>query len=126
MVSTKDLMRASLNIKPKTQGGGLFDPTTGKQPISKPQQTGGSASSFKGDIFTERVTLALSKEQRRMLDALARDFQERRTSKLESINRNSVVRALVEVLRDVRFSDDEVVNNEQELIALLKRKLVKR
>ena len=72
------------------------------------------------------MTLALSKEQRRMLDALARDFQERRTSKLESINRNSVVRALVEVLRDVRFSDDEVVNNEQELIALLKRKLVKR
>lgn len=124
MVNIKDQLKASVNLKPKVQSAGLFEPTTQKQSVAQEKKP--LTSTFKMDIYSDRVTLAISPEQRRFLDGLARDFQEKRTIKLETINRNTLVRGLIEVLRDVSFSADEVVNSEQEMISLLRRKLVKR
>jgi hypothetical protein len=125
MVDNRDKLKSAMQgkLKPVAKPDNLFRDTANEPRKIQPQAKESPDTAFKMDVFTERVTLALSPEQRNFLDNLARDFQVKRTSKLETINRNTLVRGLVEVLKDVDFSPDEVVNNEAEMIALLKRKL---
>jgi hypothetical protein len=73
----------------------------------------------KADIFTERVTLSVSREMRDEIEALARELQRRRTRKDERITANTVMRVAINLLLE-RFSpgEGEVANNEEELLAL--------
>lgn len=77
----------------------------------------------KTEIFTDRVTLALTPEQKDFIDSLSENFQRKRTIKGEAINRNTLIRCLIEVLKSVKFEKSEIVNSETELKELLKKKL---
>lgn len=78
---------------------------------------------LKGDRFTEKVTFPMTPEQKQFLYEVAEDFQRKRTSKQEPINRNTVLRCLVEVLRDVSFAETDRANTEEELLQIFKKKL---
>ena len=78
---------------------------------------------LKQKVFTERVTLPLSEDQSRFINELGKTFHKSRRIKLETINRNSIIRALINVLQEVKFSSGEVVNNEEELTELFRKKL---
>lgn len=92
----------------------------GESPAAQKPAAGGV---LKGDRFTEKVTFPMTPEQKQFLYEIAEDFQRKRTSKQEPINRNTVLRCLVEVLRDATFEESDRANTEQELLQIFKKKL---
>jgi hypothetical protein len=84
-----------------------------------------SQAKRKGEEYTERVTFPMSYEQKQFLYTVAEDFQRKRTDKQETINRNTVLRCLVEVLRETQFDSTDTANSEEELAELFKRKMLK-
>ena len=115
MANPTDKMRASVKggLTPKARDN-LFS----SSPIKKAEKP-----TFKADIFSERLNLPLSPAQKDLLDDLAKDFQRKRTNKTESINRNTVIRALISVLEGVSFGASDIANTEEELSDLMKRRI---
>lgn len=110
-------MKSSLSgkIKPSGKRDDLFQTTA---------TTIGEGAQAKMELFTERVTLALTPQQKDFLDSLGKQFQRKRTVKLEAINRNSIIRGLVDVLQEIKFSETDTPSNEKELKEVLKQKLL--
>jgi hypothetical protein len=95
-----------------------FRDTTQSQPTSKKAKD----ITFKRDLFPKRITLPLNREQDDFLDSLAKDFQARRTNKIEAITANTIIRCLINTLMDVDFRAGDVANTEQELEQVIKGK----
>jgi hypothetical protein len=119
-------MKASLTgkLRPATrERDDIFqDTSTSKRQVTKSEQE----VSFKGDVFTERVTLALTPDQKDFIDELAKSFQRRRTIKKETINRNTVIRALINVTKEVSFQEGDIANNEAEFERVIRSKLLRK
>jgi hypothetical protein len=95
------------------------DDATQSQPTSKKAAKG---LTFKRDLFPKRITLPLNREQDDFLDSLAKDFQAKRTNKIEAITANTIIRCLINTLMDVDFRAGDVANTEQELEQVIKGK----
>lgn len=68
----------------------------------------------KADLFTQRVTLVISREQRDRIESLAKDIQGNGQKKPERITANTVVRCLVDLLEEFD-ADTSLIKNEEDL-----------
>jgi hypothetical protein len=68
----------------------------------------------KAQIFTERVTLVISAEQRDMVEELARKIQRNGTKKQERVTANTVMRCLINLLEGFD-ADLTAISDETEL-----------
>lgn len=94
------------------------------KPVTQNGQPSGSTKT-KADIFTERVTLVISTEQREMVERLARKLQKNRVKKSERITSNTVIRCLISLLE--KFEGDiSTIDNEESLAQLMKDHFTKR
>lgn len=78
----------------------------------------------KADIFTERVTLVISTDQRDMIEGLARKIQRNGIKKPERITANTVLRALVNLVETFE-GDVSQITDEDDLNRILKDYFVK-
>lgn len=107
-------------------GGSL----TGKRKAETPRYRDSlknSTSAVKTEKEPIRVMLTLYPEQKVFVDALAEEFKRKRdlTSKQggDIINRNTIIRALIDLLSAVNFSDEDRANTEEELKEIFRRRL---
>ena len=76
--------------------------------------------------FTERVTLQMTPEMRDDLLDLARKLHRQRREKGERITANSLMRVGIKfLLEEFRLTESDRPSNEEELMALIQRKLAK-
>src|SRR5262249_5590988 len=87
-------------------------PTEQPKPVQKTKKGGGR----KADIFTERVTLRISPEMRDDVERIARELQRAKTSKLERITANTVMRVAIKTItKRFELKTGQAPNNEEEL-----------
>lgn len=80
----------------------------------------------KAEVFPERITLNISEEMRNDINNLALKLQRRRTVKNERITPNTVIRTAITLfLEQLSLEEGDVVNNEQDLYLLMRRRLMK-
>ena len=78
----------------------------------------------KTDTYSEKMSTFLSPEMRDELEMTARMLQRNRLVKGESITVHTLIRSGVRVMTELlQFTDGDVVSSEEELYALVKRKL---
>ena len=78
----------------------------------------------KTDTYSEKMSTFLSPEMRDELEMTARMLQRNRLVKGESITVHTLIRSGVRVMTELlQFTDGDVINSEEELYALVKRKL---
>ena len=78
----------------------------------------------KEDPYSERVTLPISPDMRDGLHLLASKLQRRKTDKSERITSNTLMRVAVRLLlEDLRPSESDAPNTEEELYSLVQAKL---
>ena len=78
----------------------------------------------KTDLYSEKISTFLSPEMRDELEAAARQLHRNRLVKGDSITVHTLIRSGVRVMTELlEFTDTDVVNSEEELYALIKRKL---
>ena len=78
----------------------------------------------KEDPYSERVTLPISPDMRDGLHLLASKLQRRKTDKSERITSNTLMRVAVRLLLDdLRPSESDAPNNEEELYSLVRARL---
>jgi hypothetical protein len=124
----KNKMKAAMggSLKGSRPKDDLFANTSDR--TSTPEQSSvktSSNSKAKMELYPQRVTVALSAEQEQFLDVLSKEFKAKRTKTEETINKNTLVRCLVRLLQDLKFTNFDVANNEQELESLLRTKLIR-
>lgn len=78
----------------------------------------------KTDTYSEKMSTFLTPEMRDELEMTARMLQRNRLVKGESITVHTLIRSGVRVMTEMlQFGDGDVVSSEEELFALVKRKL---
>ena len=78
----------------------------------------------KRDTYSEKVSTFLGPEMRDDLEMVARRLNRNRLVKGESITVHTLIRSGVRVMTELlQFTDTDVVSSEEELTALVKRKL---
>lgn len=78
----------------------------------------------KTDTYSEKMSTFLTPEMRDELEMTARMLQRNRLVKGESITVHTLIRSGVRVMTEMlQFNDGDVVSSEEELYALVKRKL---
>ena len=97
-------------------------------PAATPVRTGAKTRApqrvRKTDTYSEKMSTFLSPEMRDELEMTARMLQRNRLVKGESITVHTLIRSGVRVMTELlQFGDGDVVSSEEELFALVKRKL---
>jgi hypothetical protein len=107
--------------------GSIFNDT------STPAQSQGSISTpeqvtSKKDVFSERLTLPISLEQKQFLDGLISNLAKHKKINKKIINKNSIIRALIEVLIRADLQPEQMpkVDNEQAFNELIFNELQER
>jgi hypothetical protein len=78
----------------------------------------------KTDTYSEKMSTFLSPEMRDELEMTAKHLHRNRLEKGESITVHTLIRSGVRVLTELlEFTDDDVVSSEEELNALVRKKL---
>lgn len=78
----------------------------------------------KTDVYSEKMSTFLTAEMRDTLEMTARLLQRNRLVKGESITVHTLIRSGVRVMTELlEFTDTDVISSEEELYALVKRKL---
>jgi hypothetical protein len=78
----------------------------------------------KTDLYTEKISTFLTPEMRDELEATARLLHRNRLVKGDSITVHTLIRSGVRVMTELlEFTEADVINSEEELLALIKRKL---
>lgn len=96
----------------------------GLEPKPRPAKKVGAVTNRKADIYSERVTVQMSPEMRDGVDELARQLQRGKTSKVERITSNTVMRVAITFLLDhFAVKAGEAPNNERELLSLVESRL---
>jgi hypothetical protein len=89
----------------------------------KPKVKAPSEASHASEVYCENVTVPLTEELRDRSEDLARLLSRRRSVRKERITRNSIIRvALLRLLETLDIESDDVVNSEEDLLALARRK----
>jgi hypothetical protein len=110
--TTQPSIRRHRNIEPISKTSAASESTVPSEKIRK------------SDVHTERVTLPVSPDMRDRVDAMARELQRVRTKRGESITSNTVMRAALRVvLERVSLQSGDSANTEEEVFALLSKKL---
>lgn len=79
----------------------------------------------KADLYSEKMSTFLSTEMRDKLSSTARKLNSNRLVKGEPITSHTLLRCGVRVVTDfLQFSDADSVSTEEELMALIRRRLV--
>ncbi len=78
----------------------------------------------KADVYVEKMSTFLSSEMRDKLSITARKLNSNRLVKGDPITSHTLLRCGVRVVTDLlQFSDADVISSEEELMALVERKL---
>lgn len=79
----------------------------------------------KTSIWSEKVTLQMTPEMRDDLNQLATRLQRRKATKEQRITANTVMRVAIQFLLDeLKLNSSDIANTEDELLALMKRKIL--
>lgn len=97
------------------------------EPVPRPVKPKAKAQARKSDIYTEKVSFKLSPEMRDEVDELARQLQRSKTSKDERITANTVMRVAIRIVLDeFKLGRGESANNEDELLELVRKRLLEK
>ena len=123
MTDRQDKLRAGILGQNRKQPDDLFRATTteSRGATIPPQMVEGRQS--KTEAFSARVTLPLSREQKRFLDQLAGQIQG--DNPAEPINRNTILRALTSALMELSLvTSADRVNSEGDLLKLVSARIL--